>query len=184
MHRRALLNLLAAHQPFDDAEAAALREITAFVQAHPDCFERSLDIGHVTGSAWLIDESGQRALLTHHRKLDKWLQLGGHADGNPDVLAVAIREAEEESGLQDIVPVSTAIFDVDVHPIPAHGGVPPHVHYDVRFLLRARGPTDFVVSDESHDLAWVRANEIPTLNTDDSVLRMGKKWQQCTGRSL
>src|SRR5215510_11521790 len=95
---------------------AALRQ---FVAANPNCFERSLQIGHVTGSAWIVDLDRTHALLTHHRKLNKWLQLGGHADGDPDILRVALREAREESNLDAIRPVSENIFDVDIHVIPA-----------------------------------------------------------------
>lgn len=153
----------------------------AFVRRHPDCFERSLAIGHITGSAWILSGDGKRALLSHHRKLNKWLQLGGHADGDADVLRVALREAREESGLAGITPVSADIFDVDVHAIPARSGEPAHLHYDVRFLFRVTGDERFRVSDESHDLAWVAPDELPALGVDESVLRMHRKWLALPG---
>ena len=93
------------------------------------------DDGHITGSAWVVDPAGSRLLLTHHRKLGKWLQLGGHSDGEPDTLAVALREAREESGLR-VRPISNAVLDIDIHTIPALKGEPAHLHYDVRFALR------------------------------------------------
>ena len=105
-----------------------------FIEEHPDCLLRSCLSGHLTGSAWIVDASRTRTLLTHHRKLDKWLQPGGHADGQADPLGVALREAEEECGVA-VRPVSTAIFDVDRHLIPARGDVPAHYHYDLRFML-------------------------------------------------
>ena len=176
MHRKPLQWALALHHPFDAVEAESLRQIEAFVSSFPECFYRTLTIGHVTGSAWLLSRDGGRVLLTHHKKLDKWLQLGGHADGNPDVLAVAVREAQEESGISVIVPVSTAIFDVDVHVIPARSDEPEHRHYDVRFLLQVTGDMAFRVSGESHGLAWVSPDELRRLRTDDSVLRMYRKW--------
>lgn len=148
----------------------------AFVRAHTDCFERRLSVGHVTGSACLISADGARALLTHHRKLNLWLQPGGHADGDPDVQAVALREAREESGLARIEPVSSEVFDVDVHRIPARPDEPEHVHYDVRFLLRAVGDETPRISAESHALRWATAEELAGMEVDDSVRRMAAKW--------
>jgi 8-oxo-dGTP pyrophosphatase MutT (NUDIX family) len=178
MHRRALLDKLARHVPFDAAEADALARITTFIGRYPNCFDRSLAVGHITGSAWLIDPPGTHVLLTHHRKLGKWLQLGGHADGNPDVLAVAIREAQEESGIDEIQPVSGEVFDVDVHEIPARDAEARHFHYDIRFLLRAGVGAEFRVSEESHELAWVAVGEVASIETDDSVRRMCEKWRR------
>jgi 8-oxo-dGTP pyrophosphatase MutT (NUDIX family) len=176
MHRRALLDKLTGYVPFDDREREAYERLVAFVRNHPDCFERSLSVGHITGAGWLLNGAGDRVLLTHHKKLDKWLQLGGHADGDPDVLRVALREAREESGIEEIEPISTEIFDVDVHPIPAHNGVAAHFHYDVRFLLRTTGDERFAVSDESHELAWVSPEELRDLTREESLARMQRKW--------
>ncbi len=150
----------------------------AFIQTNPACFERTLLEGHVTGSAWIVDAEGSRVLLTHHRKLDAWLQLGGHADGEADVEAVALKEAREESGLDDFEPIGEGIYDVDIHLIPERKGVPAHFHYDVRYALRATGSTVYVVSEESHDLRWVPMAEVATLTTDESMLRMVAKWQR------
>ncbi len=180
MHRQPLLKLLEAYRGSDAHEEASRQRTLAFVREHPDCFERSLTIGHITGADWLLDVTGTRVLLTHHKKLGKWLQLGGHADGNPDVLDVALTEAREESGLDNIVPLSPAIFDVDVHRIPATGDVPEHDHYDIRFLLQASEGAAFRVSDESFNLAWVPLRAVPDLVVDPSVLRMNEKWLQRT----
>ncbi|HEX7915044.1 NUDIX hydrolase [Rudaea sp.] len=147
-----------------------------FATAHADAAERSLVIGHLTGSAWLVSADGARVLLTHHRKLDRWLQLGGHADGDVDLARVALREAEEESGLRGLV-VEPGIFDLDRHEIPARGDEPAHWHYDVRHVVRALDGEDFVVGDESHALAW---RDIAALASDDtadaSLRRMAAKW--------
>lgn len=139
-------------------------------------YERRRLAGHFTGSAWLVDRAGQRVLLTHHRKLGRWLQLGGHADGDPDLAAVALKEAEEESGLTDLA-VEPAIFDLDRHAIPARGEVPEHWHYDVRFVVRATGSEEFAVGEESLDLAWRAVGEIAAdPAADDSLRRMAGKW--------
>lgn len=141
-----------------------------------DGFQRERLAGHFTASAWLVARDGRRVLLTHHRKLGLWLQLGGHADGDLDLARAALREAEEESGLPGLL-VEPGIFDLDRHRIPAWREVPEHWHYDVRYVVRATGSEDFIVSDESHALAW---RDIASLAedaaADASVRRMARKW--------
>lgn len=177
MHRQPLLELLERHAAFDAAERASLDRMIRFVRETPGCFERSNAVGHMTGAAWLLSRDGRRVLLHQHRKLGKWLQLGGHADGDPDLLRVAMREAREESGIQGIEAVHTAIFDVDVHEIPARGDRPAHLHFDVRFLLRVTGSEAYQRSEESFALAWMTGEEIDVLDTDESVRRMNRKWK-------
>ena len=151
MHRRELKALLAAYRERWPRESATLARFDAFV-----------------------DTAGDRALLAHHRKLGRWLQPGGHSDGDPDTLAVALREAREESGLEVRV-LDDAIFDIDVHAIPAVGREPAHFHFDVRFLVQAEHDR-FTVSEESHALAWVPAEGLGALTDEESVLRMARKW--------
>jgi len=177
MHRKLLLDQLSVYQATHTDEADTVERFIRFVASQPECFERSLAIGHITGSAWIVTPDGSEVLLTHHRKLDRWLQLGGHADGDPDVVAVALKEAREESGLEDFELVGDGIFDLDIHPIPARKNEPEHLHYDVRYVFRANGHTDFTVSEESHDLRWVPIDEVQTLTTEESMLRMVRKWQ-------
>lgn len=174
MSRAPLLKLIERYLRRYPAERETARRIREFVEAHDDCFERTQLSGHVTGSAWLINRAGDAALLTHHRKLDIWVQLGGHADGDSDIARVAMREAQEESGLPDLELVSADIFDIDIHAIPARGREPEHLHYDCRFLLRAEQEA-YVVSAESHDLAWIPLDRITDYTTEDSVLRMVRK---------
>lgn len=176
LHRHKLLGQLHRYVPMDSHDAACRDEIVSFVESHVDCFSRDLKIGHVTGSAWLIDGTNEHVLLTHHRKLEKWVQLGGHADGDLDVLSVAIREAQEESGLAAVQVVSREIFDLDVHSIPARNKEPTHLHYDIRFLLGVKGKPQPIVSRESHELAWFTREEVERVAMDESVRRMCRKW--------
>lgn len=178
MHRQSLLNQLSEYALRHPEEAEVIREFTNFVQSEPRCFERSLATGHITGSAWVVNATGDEVLLTHHRKLDRWLQLGGHADGESDVLGVAMKEAEEESGLTDFTHIGSGIFDIDIHLIPERKGDPAHFHYDVRYVLRANGCLDFTVSEESHDLRWVKLDDVKTLTTETSMMRMVAKWSE------
>lgn len=172
MHRNTLLQLLENHQPSTSEETQFKQQMIEFVKQNLDCFERSLLIGHVTGSAWIVDKSRQFTLLTHHRKLDKWFQTGGHCDGDSDVLNVALKEAQEETGLTDIQVVNPNIFDIDIHEIPERKGVPKHLHYDVRFLFEADMNEPLIVSSESSDLAWIARSKVSEVNNSESIMRM------------
>ncbi|MBD2703479.1 NUDIX hydrolase [Spirosoma sp. BT702] len=172
MHRQLLLQLLRQHQPADSNEQAMNQATISFVEQHSDCFERSLLIGHITGSAWIVSPDRQQTLLIHHRKLDRWLQPGGHADGDPDVAAVALREAQEETGLTSLRLVSSAIYDVDIHPIPARNDVPEHLHYDIRFLLEADPEEPFGKSDEIKNIQWFSMEKAKTIADSESILRL------------
>jgi 8-oxo-dGTP pyrophosphatase MutT (NUDIX family) len=177
MHRTTALRLLNAHRqhalPGD--ESAALEQTIAFVEAHPDCLLRSCAPGHLTGSAWIVSADRTRTLLTHHRKLGKWLQLGGHADGDPDLLQVALREAREESGLLRLSAVSPWIFDVDRHWIPERAGEAAHWHHDLRFMIEADPAEPLTLTCESKALSWVEIAGVCALNPEESMARMVRK---------
>ena len=182
MHRNKLLDLLeryAARHPDEVGETVA--RFARFVGRQRRCFERDCwDDGHVTGSAVVLDAAGTAMLMTHHAKLGKWLQLGGHADGEPDPLAVACREAAEESGLV-VAPRFDDPVDLDIHVIPARGHDPAHYHYDVRFLLQAEGSDAFAVTDESLALKWVALDDIASLTRETSIVRMVSKCRERLG---
>jgi 8-oxo-dGTP pyrophosphatase MutT (NUDIX family) len=160
-------------------EAAVVEQFTELLDDTVDPFVRERRAGHFTASAWLVSNDGVRALLTHHRKLDRWLQPGGHADGDRDLARAALREASEESGLEGLRIDNRRIFDLDRHWIPARGTEPGHWHYDVRFVVRASADESFVVGDESHALAW---RDVAALAADESadasVRRMARKWRE------
>jgi len=175
--RTGLLAALADYRRRWPAESAAVALFEALLDEGGPAFARERLAGHFTASAWVVAADGARTLLTHHRKLGLWLQLGGHADGDTDLPRAALKEAGEESGLPGLRLEDRAIFDLDRHWIPEHKGVPAHWHYDVRYVVRAGDDERFVVSDESHALAW---REIAALaddaDADASVRRMARKW--------
>ncbi len=177
MHRENLLKQLNKYRSQWSEESEVVERLIRFVETNVDCFKRSLLSGHVTGSAWVVDSSGENVLLTHHKKLNRWLQLGGHTDGESDVMKSALREVEEESGLSDMEVLNENIFDIDIHAIPERSLEPEHFHYDVRYALRVRGDETYTVSDESHDLSWVPIGSMEEYSREESLLRMARKWQ-------
>ena len=174
MHRRNLLDQLHAYGRRHPEERATVERFVDFVAHEPRCFERDCWHGHVTGSAWLLDPECGSLLLTHHKKLNIWVQLGGHSDGDPDTRTVALREAEEESGMP-VKLLQPDILDIDIHEIPARKSDPAHFHFDVRYAFAAAS-RNFAVSGESHDLAWVRLDDLENYTTESSILRMRRKW--------
>lgn len=182
MHRRPLIELLERYCVAwpAAAERALADRFREFAAAHADCLLRSCVPGHITASAWILRHDGAAALMTHHRKLGRWLQLGGHVDGEPYAERAALREAQEESGMgrfafltgpdRELCPL-----DLDVHPIPARGAEPRHDHWDVRFLLRAARGQELVLSEESNDLRWVPLAQLTNHTDEESVLRLHRK---------
>ena len=152
-------------------EAATVSRFLSLLAGGAEAFHRTHHPGHFTASSLVLSYSLDRVLLTHHRKLDIWIQLGGHADGDANLLRAAEREAIEESGLDSVEVGRRAIVDIDIHPIPAHGAEPGHDHYDVRYAFRADPAAPLVVSDESHDLAWVHLSRLGDFSTEVSLHR-------------
>ena len=176
-----LRDQLAAYARRQPEHAALADEFSTLLDDAENPFLRERLAGHFTGSAWLVSTDGARVLLTHHRKLDRWLQLGGHADGDRDLARVALKEAEEESGLGGLVLEDGELFDIDKHWIPERKDVPGHWHYDARYVVRALGSEQFAISEESLALAWREIRDvanaaIETPDGDDSLPRMAKRW--------
>lgn len=176
MKRQPLIQLLEMYTPSGKEEMDFKIRMLNFINASENCFERTLSIGHITASSWLLNKDGSKALLMHHRKLDKWFQLGGHSDGDPNTLEVAIKEAKEESGLTSIRSVTPFIFDIDIHMIPENAKEKEHFHYDVRFLLQTDKEEEIKINQESKQLLWI-SKDSSSLPTDNpSVVRMFTKW--------
>lgn len=168
---------LAAYRTRWPEEAAVAEQFAQLLDDAADPFVRARVEGHFTGSAWVVSADGSRTLLTHHRKLQRWLQLGGHADGDRDLAQVALREAEEESGLPGLRLMDAVLFDLDRHWIPARGEVAGHWHYDARYVVVAGADENFQVSEESLALAWRPIAELlAEVKLDPSMRRMAEKW--------
>lgn len=177
MHRQQLLSLLKNYKTSFIDESGFVSRAVSFIAEHEDCFYRELWPVHVTGSAWVVNARRDRVLLLHHRKLDQWFQPGGHADGDADIVRVALKETAEETGLGDqaLSLVDQAIFDVDIHRIDANSKDPQHDHIDVRFLIEIDDTLPVPGNDESHQVLWVDLNQVSRFNSNRSTYRMVEK---------
>ena len=154
----------------------APHDMLYFLRNETSVFSNNNYKGHFTGSGWIVSRDRNYILMTHHKKIGKWLQLGGHADGEINLLEVALREAREESGIRSYSVLSEKIFDLDIHKIPNCNSEPFHFHYDVRFLLEADLKQEKItVSDESHDVVWFPIEDLEQLSPEISIQRMIKK---------
>lgn len=141
-----------------------------------NCFSRSLLSGHITASAWVLTADHKHVALMHHKKLDKWLQPGGHSDGDENVAKVARKELSEEMGIIDVEPLEDSIFDLDIHRIPARKEVEAHEHFDVRFAFIANSSDQLKKNHESNKVAWVPLDDLEAyVGNETSILRMKEK---------
>jgi len=160
-------------------EEAAFLSLFSELLAHPRAYFRDHLPGHITASSWIVDEKRKHVLLVYHAKLNRWLQPGGHADGDENIIAVARKEVAEETGLTHLNLAARGIFDLDVHTIPARQDFPEHLHYDVRFCFQASMSEPLTINEESHDLRWVEFNEVNALTGGNkSIQRMIEKSQR------
>jgi 8-oxo-dGTP pyrophosphatase MutT (NUDIX family) len=185
--RRPLLESLRTLVPADAAEARDRDRIVEFVLRHPDPFDRSLREGHLTGSAIVVSADGTHTLLLHHRKLNRWLQPGGHGDaGERTGEEVALREAREETGIEgmELHAGGPRPLDVDVHDIPPHGDDPAHQHLDLRYLVTAPpGAALAPQREELHALRWMPWSVVGTLGPDPGLRRALLKAREATAPS-
>lgn len=177
MHRQELLSLLENYQTSFMEEAGFRRKSIDYVKQHENCFFRELWPAHVTGSSWVVNPSRTHVLMLHHKKHDQWFQPGGHADGQADIIGVAVRETSEETGLDSasINLISNEIFDLDIHDIPAMGKDPSHQHIDIRFLVEIDDRLQVPGNSESHQVLWVPLYQVSRYNNNRSTYRMLEK---------
>lgn len=175
MNRENLICLLENYIPLYTEEQQYKEKILDFINKSDIIFGKKNKAGHITSSAWIVNRDRSKVLLTHHQKLDRWMQLGGHTEEEELVLQGALREAQEESGLEYIKSLSDNIFDIDVHSIPEYKGEPAHVHYDIRFVFEADSEEMPKISKESKDVKWIPIEKVINYTQERSVLRMTRK---------
>ncbi len=158
--RASAIALLAGWQPPDDGQDALRHAVLAFLAARPDSCRRACEPGHITASALVLDDAGERVLLTLHPRFGRWVQLGGHCeDTDTGIVAAALREATEESGV-DGLRIDPVLAAIHVHPVTCSLGVPTR-HLDLQFVVRAPAGAEPVISDESLDLRWWPVDALP-----------------------
>ena len=183
-----IVRALDAHQPADAKETDDIQLIKRLIAEHPDIISQSCEVGHITASALIVDPKSRRVLLHYHKRLGRWLQVGGHAEYETDFSQVALREAMEETGLPDLAfyPSGEAVapIDYDVHTIPRLGDMPQHLHLDFRYLLTTRQPEALApAAGESARFRWLHFHEALSLpeDFDASLKRLLRKARVISG---
>lgn len=170
-----ILKKIRRYEPLSQTEKKSKNQIVNFLVNNEDNYLRTNSKGHLTASAWVINNNKDKVLLHYHKSLDKWIQLGGHLEKEELIQEAALREAREESGLNSISIVDDKIFDLDVHKIPSTDKQAEHFHYDLRILMEADSEEELKKSSESKSLKWIDLQEVKTYVSEESVLRMFRK---------
>jgi len=177
-----IADMLDAHQPADAKEARDIQRVKALITEHPNILNANCETGHITASAAIIHPASSRTLLHWHKRLGRWLQVGGHCDFETDLAEAALREAREETGLPDLAHYPAdrkpAPIDIDVHTIPQIGDQPEHLHLDFRYALVTEQPHALAPAEgESTRFRWLRFGEALTIgeDIDDSLRRLLRK---------
>lgn len=160
----ALLEEIRLYQPYTDKETREKNQIIGFVEQNPDCLTRGNEIAHLTASAWVVNPERTKVLMAYHKIYDSWAWLGGHADGNADLLEVAMKEACEEAGLKKVRPVTPEIFSLETLTVDGHvkrgQWVPSHLHLNLTYLLEATEEEMLAVNEEENSgVAWFTFEE-------------------------
>ena len=170
------MQLLKNYTPVSEKEQS-FKDImlNLFATRGAKAFTRDNLEAHFTASAWIINPSSIEVLMLHHKKLNKWLQPGGHADGQLDLEKVARKEAKEETALNNLQLITTGIFDIDIHLIPENKGIQEHEHFDIRFAYFCTDKDQTAINSESNDYRWIQIASIASLTNEPSILRMAEK---------
>ena len=170
--REALATYLESSHIFKEEIPAVRQMLLTLDESFPHCFSRDCFPSHFTASSWVLNTAKTHCALLHHKKLDKWMQAGGHADGDIDLLHVSKKELREETGLEDVELMYSGIFDCDAHRIPQYKNLPSHTHLDVRFIFRSLTDSQLKNNQESKEVRWVPFEDVSSFTNESSVLRM------------
>lgn len=159
MNRTELAEALRCYRPYNEQESADREAILRFLADNDDAFLRSCPNAHMTASAWVVNRDRSRVLMAYHKIYDSWSWTGGHADGEEDLLSVALREVREETGVKTVIPVSDGIFSVEVLTVDGHekrgSYVSSHLHMNVTYLLEADESEQLTVcEEENRGVSW------------------------------
>ena len=182
MNKQPILDLLENYRTSFVEEIEFQKQMIDFLTQHDDFALRSNLTGQLTGSAWVVNKERTKVLLIHHKKLNKWLQIGGHIEETDQSIEETIlREIKEESGLKDLKLLSSSIYDIDIHTIPQKKEIAEHLHFDIRFLVEADENEKLSPQNEEIlDIKWYALNKVQNLansttSIDQSMKRMVAK---------
>lgn len=170
-----MIQELIRYQPYNEQEAADKELMLQLLQTEPHIFERTCQAAHMTASAWVVNKDWTKVLLAYHNLYQSWAWLGGHADGEKDLLQVALREVQEESSIQSVVPMTEEIYSIEILPVCGHEKrgvyVPTHLHLNVTYLLQAddREQTR-IKADENSAVGWFPIEE--------AVMKSAEPWMR------
>lgn len=171
--RQKLIEQMERYQPYNEQEERDKPVILGELRKTEAVFSRESELAHMTASAWIVNEDMSKVLMVYHNIYNSWAWLGGHADGEEDLLKVAIKEAKEESGLQNVRPVSEHIFSIETLTVDGHEKkgryIPSHLHLNVTYLLTADESEELrIKEDENSGVRW--------FGLDEAVERSSEEW--------
>ena len=171
MNQQELMETIKAYQPFNEQEEMDKALILNWIETQENAFSRDNTVAHMTASAWVVNKDRSKVLMVYHNIYNSWSWLGGHADGETDLLAVAVREVKEEAGISSVRPVSEEIFSLESLTVDGHvkrgSYVSSHLHLNVTYLLEADSEEQvFVKEDENSDVAWFPPEEAMKKSTE------------------
>ena len=171
MNRQELMETIKAYQPFNEQEEMDKALILNWIETQENSFSRDNTVAHMTASAWVVNKDRSKVLMVYHNIYHSWSWLGGHADGETDLLAVAIREVKEEAGISSVRPVSEEIFSLESLTVDGHvkrgSYVSSHLHLNVTYLLEADSEEHVSVKeDENSGVAWFSPEEALKKSTE------------------
>jgi len=166
-----LLRQIENYIPCNEQEACDKEQMLRFMRSNPDCFERKNEIGHFTASVWVVDRNREKTLMVYHNLYDSWSWIGGHADGEEDLCAVALRELCEETGVKHARLITSEIFSLETLTVDGHikrgNYVPSHLHFNVTYLAEADEEEMLVVNKaENKGVKWWTFAEALTASTE------------------
>lgn len=173
-----IVKLLNSYKPYDEDEESTKLRMLEFIQNYSNIYSRKQQYGHFTASAFILNKSMDKFLLIHHKKLNMWMQVGGHCDEDENIDMVAMREAKEESGIRELSFFSENIFDLDIHIIPKINDEAEHYHFDVRFLLKSNDDDSLLHNEEVLNAKWISFFEdYSEYKLGYSVIKMIEKYK-------
>lgn len=174
------IQLIRRYNPYDEQEKKDKEVILYCIETFNNILTRDNQVAHITSSAFVVNKTKDKVLMIHHNIYNSWSWTGGHADGDEDLLAVAIKEAREETGIKNIKPISSDIFSLEILPVLGHVRrekyVSAHLHLSVAYLVEADENEELVVkADENSDVRWIPIDEVNTYSSEPHMQKVYKK---------